>query len=255
MSGYGALSSYYDRLMRNVDYAAAAERLLALFARYRPDKPPALLLDLACGSGSLSLELASRGVDVIGVDGSADMLAEASAKAGRAGCSLLWLCQDMRELDLYGTVDGAVCMLDSLNHLDRTAELAEVFRRLFLFIEPGGLFLFDVNTPYKHREVLGDNTFVLEEGSVFCVWRNACRPRTGAVDMRLDFFERTGKNNYRRTTDFVRERAYSERTLRGLLNKAGMDTLAVLDAADDGAPRSETERLLFVARRRETAAK
>lgn len=115
---------------------------------------PETLLDLACGSGSLSLELASRGVDVIGVDGSEDMLSLAMAKAARGDLELMFLEQDMRELDLFGTVSGAVCLLDSLNHITNTAGLAEVFRRLGLFIEPGGLLVFDANTPYKHREIL-----------------------------------------------------------------------------------------------------
>ena len=130
MSGYGLFSSFYDRLMSDMDYEGRAAYLLSLFARFRPEKPPDTLLDLACGSGGLSLPLAARGIDVIGVDGSDEMLARAREKADQAGMSLLLLCQDMRELDLYGTVDGAVCVLDSLNHLCRTDDLAEAFRRL-----------------------------------------------------------------------------------------------------------------------------
>ena len=183
MSGYGLFSSFYDRLMNDMDYEGRAAYLLSLFARFRPEKPPDTLLDLACGSGGLSLPLAARGIDVIGVDGSDEMLARAREKADQAGMSLLLLCQDMRELDLYGTVDGAVCVLDSLNHLCRTDDLAEVFRRLRLFIEPGGLFVFDVNTPYKHREILGDNAFVFEEEDFLCVWRNRLIERTCEVDM------------------------------------------------------------------------
>lgn len=165
--------------------------------------------------------------EVIGVDGSEDMLALAGEKAARAGRSLLFLRQDMRCLDLYGTVEGAVCVLDSLNHLLRTADIRAVLRRLRLFLEPGGLFVFDVNTPYKHRVVLGDNAFVLEDEDVVCVWRNRYIPRTCEVAMTLDFFVPAGEGRYDRLTDEVRERAYAGTTLRRLLEEEGFETLAV----------------------------
>ena len=218
MSGYAALSGFYDRLMRDVDYAARADYLLSLFHLHRPQKPPGTLLDLACGSGSLAMKLSERGIDVIGVDGSEDMLSAASDKSVKTGIPLMLLCQDMRALDLYGTVDGAVSVLDSLNHLCSTGGLSEVFKRLFLFIEPGGLFIFDVNTIYKHRFVLGDNAFVFEEDDFLCVWRNRLIKRTSEVDMQLDFFVKQG-NGYTRLTDSLRERAYSEGTLKRLLSE------------------------------------
>ncbi len=253
MGGYGVFSSFYDRLMSDVDYEGRAAYLLWLFQRFRPQKPPATLLDLACGSGGVTLPLAAAGVDMIGVDGSEEMLAEARAKAERRGLAPLLLCQDMRELDLYGTVDGAVCTLDSLNHLCHTAELREVFRRLHLFIEPGGLFLFDVNTPYKHRTVLADNAFVYEEEDFLCVWRNRLVERTCEVDMQLDFFVAQDKSGdyCRRFTDAVRERAYSERTLRRLLQKEGFEVLAVYADGTQAPPQPETERAVYVARRAE----
>lgn len=252
MSGYAALSSFYDRLMGDVDYTARAGYLLSLMERHRPDKPPALVLDLACGSASLSLELIARGVEVIGVDGSGEMLAVAADKARQARVgesSLLLRCQDMRELDLYGTVDTAVCALDSFNHLCRTADLAEVLRRLRLFIEPDGLLLFDVNTPYKHRQALADNVFVFEQEDFVCVWRNRLIDRTAEVDMQLDFFVQNGETTYERFTDFVRERAYAESTWRRLLADAGFDTLAVYDDGTVQPPRPDSERLTLVARR------
>ena len=142
---YAAFAAFYDRLTGDVDYAGLAAYLREIFLRHQ-GAVPRTLLDLACGSGSLSLELAAD-AEVIGVDGSEDMLALAGEKAARAGRSLLFLRQDMRCLDLYGTVEGAVCVLDSLNHLLRTADIRAVLRRLRLFLEPGGLFVFDVNTP------------------------------------------------------------------------------------------------------------
>jgi ubiquinone/menaquinone biosynthesis C-methylase UbiE len=248
MSGYTSFSQFYDRLMEDVDYDARAGYLLSLFHKHRSEKPPNTLLDLACGSGSLSLGLIAQGVDIIGVDSSEDMLAVASDKAQKAGVGLMLLCQDMRELDLYGTVSGAVCALDSLNHLCQIDDIREVFRRLHLFIEPGGLLIFDVNTIYKHRKVLGNNAFVFEERDFICVWRNHLIARTVEVDMQLDFFVEKGEH-YTRLTDSVRERAYSQQTLSRLLHQAGFETLGVYGDMTVEPPKEESERLVFVARR------
>ncbi len=248
MSGYGDFSEFYDRLMQDVDYAARADYLLSLFEKH--GTKPTTVLDIACGSGSLCAELTRRGVDPVGVDASAAMLAKAAEKAPDA----LLLCQDMREMDLYGTVDGAVCILDSLNHLCRTADVAKVFRRTRLFVEPGGLFIFDVNTPYKHREVLADRSFVAEEEDVLCVWRNCYLPRTGEVEILLDFFAEAEDGRYERYWDTVRERAYSERTLRRLLADTGWETLAVYEDMTEEPPTAECQRMVFVVRSTRTVA-
>lgn len=247
---YAAFAAFYDRLTGDVDYAGLAAYLREIFLRHQ-GAVPRTLLDLACGSGSLSLELAAD-AEVIGVDGSEDMLALAGEKAARAGRSLLFLRQDMRCLDLYGTVEGAVCVLDSLNHLLRTADIRAVLRRLRLFLEPGGLFVFDVNTPYKHRVVLGDNAFVLEDEDVVCVWRNRYIPRTCEVAMTLDFFVPAGEGRYDRLTDEVRERAYAGPTLRRLLEEEGFETLAVYGDRSFLTPGPEAERLVFVVRNTRT---
>ena len=247
MSGYGEFSQFYDCLMTDVDYAARATYLLDVFSRH--GNTPKTVLDLACGSGNLSRELQNRGVDPIGVDGSDTMLMGARQKLDDG---TLLLCQDMRDLDLYGTVDGAVCTLDSLNHLCHTSDLAEVFRRVRLFVQPQGLFVFDVNTVYKHREILGDNTFVAEQDGVVCVWRNRYFPRTHEVSMWLDFFAETEDGTYERYTDTVRERAYTEKTLRRLLSENGWETLAVYADMTLDAPSAESDRIVFVARNTRT---
>lgn len=243
MSGYADLSEFYDALITDVDYAARAEYLLSLFERY--GRRPQTLLDIACGSGSLCAALMEQGIDPIGVDGSETMLARANQKLGG---QVMLLCQDMRELDLYGTVDGAVCTLDSLNHLCKTDDLATVFRRARLFVEPGGLFIFDVNTVYKHREVLGDNAFVLEQDGLVCVWRNHYHPRTNEVTMYLDFFKEDTDGSYTRYQDRVRERAYSVPTWRRLLSDNGWELLAVYGDMTTEEPSDTCERLVFVAR-------
>ena len=241
MSGYASLSMVYDRLME-VDYSARADYLLSLFSLHGGKCRS--LLDLACGSGSLTAELMRRGCDMVAVDGSEEMLALAAEKAAGA----LLLCQDMRELDLYGTVEGAVCTLDSFNHLLTTADIAEVLRRLSLFIEPGGLLIFDVNTPYKHREVLCDNAFVYEEEEFLCAWRNRYSPRTGEVHMLLDIFAEDEDGRYERFEDEIVERAYSERTWRALLSGAQFTPLALYGDMTTTPPAADEQRWVFVAR-------
>lgn len=246
MSGYGDFSMFYDRLTADIHYAAAADYLLSLFQRHR-GASPALVLDLACGSGSLTLELIRRGVDVIGVDASQDMLAAAREKTRAAGVEPLLLEQDMQELDLYGTVNGAVCMLDSLSHLPDTAAVSETLRRLHWFIEPGGLLIFDVNTPYKHKEILGDHAFVFEEDDFFCVWRNHYQARSHTVDMLLDFFVEGADGRYDRLTDRVRERAYTMSTWKRLLTEQGFQPLAVYGEGTTAPPKADCPRWVFVA--------
>ncbi len=247
MAGYGVFASFYDRLTENVDYAAWADYLLGLFSRFQGKKPH-LLLDLACGSGSLSEQLIARGVDVIGADGSPEMLMEAQEKSAPFGEKWMLLCQDMRDLDLYGTVDGAVCMLDALNHLTETRDLEEVFHRLGLFIEPGGLLIFDVNTPYKHREVLGDHAFVYEEPDFYCVWQNRYLPRRNETEITLDFFVPEGEERYNRYREQFRERAYSLKTWRELLEKAGFEVLAQFGELTENAPKEDEQRVVLVAK-------
>ena len=248
MNGYGDFAAFYDALTDDVDYAAWADYLLAAFSRH--GGAAHTVLDLCCGSGSLSLELADRGCEVIGVDGSADMLAVAREKTAAEGRDILFLCQDVRALDLYGTVDGAVCMLDSLSHILHTEDLREIFRRLGLFIAPDGLLIFDVNTPYKHAHVLGDNAFVYEREEFVCAWRNRYLPATHEVEMALDFFLEEEDGTYTRYTDVVRERAYSLQTWKNLLTEAGFDLLGVYGERRFTAPAEDAQRWVLVAKNR-----
>lgn len=148
------------------------------------------MLDLGCGTGGISIEAAKKGYDVIGVDISVGMLNEARRKAAESGVSLLLLNQSMDELDLYGTVDFALCVLDGVNHLDDAEMVKRTFERVSLFMVPGGAFAFDVNTPYKHKNVLADNAFVYDLDSLYCVWQNSYNESDGSVDITLDFLRK-----------------------------------------------------------------
>ena len=244
--GYSALANFYDLLTDRAEQQARSFYYMDLFRKYAGGLP-ALMLDLACGSLGASIDMLDCGVEVIGVDASQEFLSLAAEKAAAAGASPLLLCQDMRELDLYGTVEGAICAADGLNHLLCTADIAEVFRRLRLFIEPNGLFIFDVNTPHKHINVLADEAFVFDTGQCYCVWQNRLIPRTCETDMSLDFFV-PGESGYTRLTDHVRERAYSVRTLSRLLSESGFEILSVFDDLSYNPPNDKSEKIVFVAR-------
>ena len=176
MSNYTAFAEFYDQLTDNVDYKKRAEYFCKLLERH--GHTMGLTLDLACGTGSLTIELAKRGVDVYGIDASPSMLTIAQEKAAEANTPILFLCQRMEELDLFGTIDTVVCTLDSINHLTEEKDILQAFQRVALFLDPNGYFVFDVNTPYKHRHVLENNTFLYDTENVYCVWQNTLDEET-----------------------------------------------------------------------------
>ena len=247
MAGYSVFADYYDALTGNVEYPRRADYFLALLARV--GHTPTLALDLACGTGSLTLELARRGLDVYGVDASPEMLSVARTKSADAGLDLLFLCQKMQSLDLYGTVDTVFCSLDSLNHLENREELAKALGKVSFFMDPGGWFLFDMNTPYKHRQVLGNNTFVYDTESVYCVWQNRFQEEDCKVRLQLDFFERDGRVYTRRTQRFS-ETAYDLGDTLSLLAQAGFDRVEVFHELTFDPPRPDSQRLMFAARKK-----
>lgn len=242
---YNGFARFYDILMQDALYEKRADYIEALFNKY--SKMPALLLDLACGTGGFSLLFSKKGCSVIGVDKSEDMLAV--AYENRGDNDIMYLCQDMTELDLYGTVDGCISCLDSINHITDYNDLCRAFGRVSLFSEKGSLFIFDVNTPYKHEFVLGDNSFVFDGDEVFLSWQNFYDPSDKTVDIALDFFEKRGKK-YERFSDNITERAYTENELKTALDGAGFEVLAVYGDMTFEAPCENEERVYYVARKR-----
>lgn len=251
MAGYSELAYCYDALTENADYAARCDVLCDLLAVHGAGE--GILLDLACGTGTLTAMLAKRGYEVIGVDASPEMLAIAREKLAAAGADAVLLCQKMEELDLYGTIDAAVCTLDSLNHITDEAAFKEALRRVALFMNDGGVFLFDVNTPYKHERVLADNTFVYDLDDVFCVWQNAYDPKTKMTDVTLDLFLFDEENDcYDRATEQFFERAYALGEIRRRLEEDRFEVLAVLDETGSRPVKDDDERALFVCKKHGT---
>lgn len=249
---YRVFAQYYDALTQNVGYAARAEQLNRCIRRWLPeDMPDQILVDLACGTGSLSEALARLGWDVIGIDSSAEMLSEALDKKYDSGLPIQYLQQDMRALDLFGTVSVTVCALDSISHLPSAEDVRTVFSRVSLFSNAGALFLFDVNTEYKHRHVLADNSFVYELPEAVCVWQNALTDKAPdyPVGIRLDFFEHLQDDKYRRASEEFTERVYAPALLESLLTDCGMTLREVLDGDTFAPPDDKTERLLFIAQK------
>lgn len=245
---YGVFSEFYDALTANVSYDTVSQVLSSLLTRY--GKSRGLLLDLACGTGSVSVRLAKKGYEVIGVDLSPEMLSEAQNKAYSAGQNILFLCQDMTALDLYGTVDAAVCTLDGLCHLPNEESVFAALQKVSLFMNPGGVFLFDVNSVYKHRVVLGNNTFVYDTDDVYCVWQNTLLSDGVTVQMDLDFFEPVSDaGDYVRQSERFTERAYPRETLEAMLKKAGFTVLDVFDGYSEKPAHDTSERLLFAVRK------
>jgi SAM-dependent methyltransferase len=248
MRGYGSFARYYDALTVNVDYKRRAAYFDGLIRRFL-GRECELLLDLACGTGSLSLELAALGYDVIGADASAEMLSVAMNKGANSEQSILFLHQSMEELDLYGTIDVAVCALDSLNHLPDERAFSQAVERVALFLEPGGVFLFDLNTAYKHRKVLANNAYLYDLEEVFCAWQNTYHEEDHRVDVALDFFEPEKKDRYLRSSERFSERIFDHDTVCAALKKHGLELLAVYGDDSLDPPGEQTQRVIYVAKK------
>ena len=244
MAGYSVFSQYYDALMSGVDYPGRAEYLLTLLEQL--GHKPGLALDLACGTGSLTLELYRRGIDVYGVDASAEMLSQAREKCMDAGADILFLRQKMQDLDLYGTVNTVFCTLDSVNHLQGADEVRRAFQKVSLFLEPGGYFVFDMNTLYKHEKVLGNHTFVYDTPQVYCVGQHRFVSGTGRVDISLDFFERDGKV-YRRGKEHFSEFAYPLEQVEAWLKECGFGSIHMFREMSTEPPGKDCQRVVIAA--------
>ena len=244
---YSEFAWVYDALMQDADYAARSRYLLSLFERF--DRKPTLILDLACGTGGFSNEMSAQGISVIGVDISPEMLSVARESSAEQGQDVLYLCQDASELDLYGTVDGAICCLDSLNHITDYEKFKAAIARVSLFLEPGRLFIFDMNTAYKHECVLGNRTIVKETDEVFCVWQNEYKREERTTEISLDFFQEEDGAYYRSSEQFC-ERAYTDDEIATAISEAGLDLVVVFEEMTDTAPKDTTERAVYITRKR-----
>ncbi len=257
--GYNAIAKVYDRLNADLDYPAWADFFEECFRRHAKEKPE-LVLDLACGTGSMTLELAKRGYDMIGIDGSAEMLNVGFDRNG-GKYNILWLLQDMRAFELYGTVGAVTCCLDSLNYLLSPEDLQKTFATVHNYLDPDGLFLFDMNTPYKFANTYGDNAYILEDelvwdegteeeerAAVFCGWQNRFDPQSRICDFYLSLFCENADGSYHREEEHQQERMYTMEEITSLLERAGFECLGVWQNFAFSPVTDDTQRWYFCAR-------
>lgn len=248
MNSYQALAAYYDRFTEDVGYEAWADFFERLFAREKMQ--PKLILDLACGTGSLTKCLAMRGYDMIGADASPDMLMQAMQNTLDCSTRPLFLNQRMEELDLYGTIDVCLCCLDSINYVTEPETLQRAFERVHLFLEPKtGLFVFDINTPEKFARIDG-NSYVREAENVFCVWQAAAE--NGLCAYQFDIFERDAEHDtWTRAQETHEERIYTVAQLTEMLEKAGFAEIQTYGDQCFSPVRGGEDRIYFTARKRD----
>lgn len=228
-SGYGSIFEIYDKINSEIDYSQWADFIENCFRRFLTQKP-SIVLDLACGTGSMTLELAKRGYDMIGIDGSREMLSVAYERMYDAERNdILYICQDMRDFELYGTVGAVTCCLDSINYLSGDNDLHDCFNCIHNYLDPDGLFIFDINTPNKFKTVYADNSYIHEEEinekQVLCAWQNEYDKKNRLCDFYLSVFEETNDGKYMRTDEVQTERCFERMEIENALFRSGFETI------------------------------
>lgn len=249
--GYGAISCAYDSFNGEVDYAAWADFAERCFDTYLPARP-SLVLDLACGTGTLTELLSERGYDMTGVDASPEMLSVARERCSE---NTLLLCQNMCAFELYGTVGATICSLDSLNHLTRKGELEKCFSLVHNYLDPDGIFLFDVNSAYRFSMEYARESYQFEDElddgrAVFCNWQNDYSEKRGICRFYITLFTESeaGSGIYSRSDEEWSERYYSREELTAALEGAGFELLGVFGSTNMRPPRKNDSKLYFAAR-------
>ena len=245
MNSYKALAVSYDRLTNDVDYGAVVDFYNQILEK--ENLHPRTAVDLACGTGSVAILLAEQGMKVTAVDLSEDMLTVASQKARDMDNAPLFVCQPLQELRLPRGVDLAVCALDSLDYIIDPKDCAQAIKQIYKALNPGGIFIFDVNTPEKLRAMDGQ-VFLDEDDDVYCVWRGEFDDQTNICSYGMDIFQRQG-NYWHRSFEEHREYAYSQEQLEGFLKDAGFTHIEVYADQLFEAPRPGEQRIYFKARK------
>ena len=248
MEIYTGFSMVYDQLMDNVSYEDWCVYLTGLLRDYGCRE--GLVLELGCGTGALTRLLAQAGYDMIGLDSSPDMLSIARERQAEEGTEILYLQQDMREFELYGTVAAVVSLCDSMNYITEYKELVQVFRLVNNYLDPGGYFIFDLNTPYKYRELLADNTFAENREDCSFIWENTYDDETELNEYALTLFVRGEDGRYERFEEFHYQKAYAIETVEKAAAEAGMEFIAVYDAFTREEPSDTGERVYVILKER-----
>lgn len=259
MNAYEDFAYVYDEFMDATPYEEWCELIVQLIEKYGVSKPERgttdaldseknLVLDLGCGTGTLTELLYQKGYDMIGVDNSESMLNVAMDKRVQTGDEILYLLQDMRELELYSTVGTVVSVCDSVNYILEEDELREVFSLVNNYLYPGGIFIFDFNTDYKYREVIGDTTIAENREDCSFIWENYYDEEEAINQYDLTIFVQEEEDIFRRFTETHFQRGYTVEQMRALVEQAGMTILEMMDADTHSTVTPESERVYIVAR-------
>lgn len=246
MEQYTNFAKVYDLFMDNVPYDKWVEQIKDIL--YKENIKDGLICDLGCGTGAITERLANLGYDMIGIDNSYDMLDVAMEKKYASGHDILYLCQDMREFELYGTVRAIISRCDSLNYIRELSELKEVFAWVNNYLDPNGLFIFDMNTEYKYQNILGDNTFAEVREQASFIWENTYDIDKRINEYDLNLFIKLEDDNYKRFEERHVQKAYTFDEILSAIDSSNMVLEKYLDADTYGDVSESTERILFVAR-------
>jgi len=250
---YTDFASVYDILMGHIPYDEWADYIEKILKQDGIDN--GLVLELGCGTGAMTRRMAAKGYDMIGIDMSEDMLSLARQRSEGKEDGILYLCQDMREFDLYGTVAAIFCVCDTINYMMSEEELSKVFRLVANYLDPGGLFIFDMDTLYLYEEVLGDNTSMMSHEAGDFIWENTFYPDEMINEVNLTLFLKNGDRSYRKHQETHIRRAYELEVVKNLLDKAGMDMIGVYHELTKDEPRDDSERVYIIARERYNSKK
>lgn len=247
MDAYTSFASVYDTFMDNIPYEEWAEYLVDLLKEY--GIRDGLVLDLGCGTGNMTELLATAGYDMIGVDNAEEMLEIAMEKREKSGHDILYLLQDMREFELYGTVKAIVSICDSINYITEEEDLLEVFRLANNYLDPKGIFIFDFNTVYKYRELLGNQTIAEDREDCSFIWDNYYYEDEQINEYELSLFIKEQNSDlYRKYQEMHYQKAYDLKTIKGLVEESGLEYITAYDAFTRNQPTNESERVYVIAR-------
>jgi SAM-dependent methyltransferase len=243
---YTNFAYIYDRLSYDVNYSKWADYIESIIKR--KNGKPSLILDLGCGTGNFCIEMSKRGYDMIGLDISVDMLACAKSKAENEGQNILFLNQDMTDFELYGTVDVIVCLMDSMNYITDKSSIKRLFKLVMNYLNPEGLFVFDINSYYKLEQVLGSNVFYDISNEITYIWQNKFDTKKKISTFDLTFFI-NDNGMYRRYDEVHSERAYTLSEMQELIGLQGLELLDIYDELNFKKPREKSERIFFVCKK------